>query len=213
MPVMDFPTRMRRTAKWSVFTTALTIAFWGIWYAVAGNVPEVRLDWLHTDHPLHISRWWDIAQCPVWVYLILRFRGDARLAELHKKLAQLVDMPLVTACTCPAILVVLPIFITHGIERDPIRYVLLATGAGQVLLTALFLGGEAGGAPDSGEKYRRYFVIMGYGVIGGAVSGTLAGFPVGFLYASAVTASATLLYLLPSTMLPACRAVMRWLND
>ena len=49
--------------RWSLLATIGIALFWGIWYAVAGSVPEAHIPpilWV-LKNPLHVSRWFDLA--------------------------------------------------------------------------------------------------------------------------------------------------------
>ena len=79
--------------RWAMFTAFLTAIFWGVWYAIAGEIPTVEkvlwsvgekgppVQWLQL--PFAISRWWDVMLAPVWSsMIILIFRTTTDKAVL-----------------------------------------------------------------------------------------------------------------------------------
>lgn len=72
---MEWNKRKKLMIRWSIITTGAIALFWGIWYLVAGSVPELaEIKWdKETTYqlPFAISRWWDVMFAPIWTAIIV----------------------------------------------------------------------------------------------------------------------------------------------
>lgn len=72
---MDWKRTKKLMWRWSLISAAFFALFWGVWYLIAGEVPELtQIKWGKGNTyqlPFTISRWWDILFAPIWANLIV----------------------------------------------------------------------------------------------------------------------------------------------
>lgn len=72
---MDWKRTKKLMVRWSLISAAFFALFWGAWYLIAGEVPELtEIKWNNKiiyQLPFAISRWWDVLLVPLWVNLII----------------------------------------------------------------------------------------------------------------------------------------------
>ncbi|MDD5043670.1 MAG: hypothetical protein PHD51_03315 [Patescibacteria group bacterium] len=72
---MDWNRTKKLTVRWSILSAAFFALFWGIWYFIAGEVPELTQISLGEGTvyqlPFPISRWWDILSALIFTNTII----------------------------------------------------------------------------------------------------------------------------------------------
>lgn len=207
---MDFHTRMKYTAKWSIFTAAVFALFWGIWYAAAGSVPNAPLRLLKiigVNNPPHISRWWDVLQGPFWTYLLLRWRGETKLQNFFS-----------TDLSTPWIINVFMGVILGCAAFDPANTpsrIQVATKAYALFLSVIAVTNALTASVSAKDEppLVKLSAALGFCVVAGAAGGLGGGIIVGFMLATTIAAGVLSLFLVFSFLPAAVRGLAHWLTS
>ena len=200
------PARRRKLAfRWALFALALDAAYWGIWYAVAGSVPTSTFPTfglLHLPDQLHVSRAWDCAVVPFAMACTVYFAfSNTHFRDHIGRAWEDNPLTLVAGLISLAAVAILS-WLSPSLSPSP-RIVAAAIFALSAILLLVPL--------SDGEISDRFEALTAYALI----TGTVAVFTAGALWGVAVftlyMATAAVIIIPSSVLIPGVRRLCRWL--
>lgn len=137
---MEQNKRLAFTFRAALVGTVLLGVFWLIWYAVAGEVPHPAVPDVISHDGIKLSRFWDVAALPLWIYLAARCVLSDGFHEVNENMQDSIGVAQILMCCFEFVAIVVGT-ISH--LADPVKTPMVAVMAAWLLpsmLLSILLG-------------------------------------------------------------------------